>query len=625
MSYSLPGQRCALRSRLGLTTVLTLSLWNFVAVCFAQQAPATPFIHRITAATEKLEMVANSSRVLSLDQKIPRAQVNNREIVELTPLSPNEIQVFAKKPGVTQINLWNEQSQIHTIDVMVLGDARELAMLLESEFPAASIRVKPLAQSVVLSGFVDRQDHVSQIIRIAEDYYPKVISHITVGGVQQVSLKVKFMEVSRTNLLNFGFDFAYINNGSFVSSGVSGLLDTLAATQGSITTLGTPTAGEAAFRIAGNNSSFNAFMEALRQNNLMKICAEPTLVAVSGRPAQFQVGGEFPVLVPQSLGTVSVDFKPYGTMLDFVAIVLGNGNVRLEVRPEISEIDPATSVSIGGTTIPGLKTRRADTAAELRPGETLAIAGLLYVREEVETRGLPFLGDLPYFGMPFRRVHRVKNEIELVILITPQWVSAVPCEEMPPCGPGSHTELPSDCDLIFRGQVEVPSRGPCGPGTNCGPDGCGPGAGPAMGPGVEGPGPTTAPEEIGAGQTSFYGNRANYNRTAARTGTFDPRTGIAIPSDPMVSTRPGSEHRAASTAPRTANRLGTRQAYTTGGGSAAPAGRFAMNAAPSARPSGRETSVNVLGSGGTAAPYNPNIPQGSQGNLPTLPASNNPG
>ena len=99
------------------------------------------------------------------------------------------MQVFAKKPGVTQINLWNEQNEIHTIDVMVFGDARELAMLIRTEFPHATIRVKPLAQSVVLSGFVDRQDHVSQIIRMAEDYYPKVISHITVGGVQQISLE----------------------------------------------------------------------------------------------------------------------------------------------------------------------------------------------------------------------------------------------------------------------------------------------------------------------------------------------------------------------------------------------------------------------------------------------------
>ena len=256
--------------------------------------------------------------------------MNNREIVELTPLSPNEIQVFAKKPGVTQINLWNEQNQIHTLDVMVFGDARELAMLIRSEFPHASIRVKPLAQSVVLSGFVDRQDHVSQIIRMAEDYYPKVISHITVGGVQQISLNVKVYEVSRTKLRTLGMDWSTSSGADFLVSSVSGLIDAASASAG--TAVGT--GGDAVrFGVIGDDTTFFGFIEALRRYDLMKVLAEPTLVTVSGRPAFFNSGGEFPIIIPQSLGTSSIEFKKFGTQIDFVPIVLGNGNIRLEVRP----------------------------------------------------------------------------------------------------------------------------------------------------------------------------------------------------------------------------------------------------------------------------------------------------
>jgi pilus assembly protein CpaC len=130
MATLLVGRRTA--RRLGLFLAASTLVLGSQLLARAQQLESPPIVHHIQAATERLEMTANSSRMLTLDQKIPRAQVNNREIVELTPLSPNEIQVFAKKPGVTQINLWNEQNQIHTLDVMVFGDARELAMLIRS-------------------------------------------------------------------------------------------------------------------------------------------------------------------------------------------------------------------------------------------------------------------------------------------------------------------------------------------------------------------------------------------------------------------------------------------------------------------------------------------------------------
>jgi pilus assembly protein CpaC len=163
-----------------------------------------------------------------------------------------------------------------------------------------------------------------------------------------------------------GTDFAALgSNGGFFATGVSGLLTDTSTNVGSIQSL-TDTAGNAArFGIVHNNNAFFGYIDWLQENRIAKILAEPNIVAVSGRPAQFNVGGEIPIVVPQSLGTASIEFKPFGTQIDFLPIVLGNGNIRLEVRPRISEIDDSRSVVIQNFTIPSLTVRQVDTAVEM--------------------------------------------------------------------------------------------------------------------------------------------------------------------------------------------------------------------------------------------------------------------
>jgi pilus assembly protein CpaC len=420
-------------------------------------------------------MIVNTSRILTLDQKIPTAQVSNREVLDLTALSATQIQVFAKKTGVTQINLWNERNEIRTVDVVVYGDARELKMVLEAQFPRASLTVTPLANSVIVGGWVDRPDQVSRIIRIAEDYHPNIINNITVGGVQQVMLDVKVIEVSRTKLRTLGVDWAAYTNGDFAISSVSGLIS--AFTQGTRDVTVAASAETFTFGVVDGNSAFFGVIEAMAQNNVAKILADPKLVTVSGRPARFLQGGEFPVLVPQSLGTVSVEYRPYGTELDFVPIVMGNGVIRLELRPRVSEPDPALSVTINGTTVPALTIREVDTGVEMRAGQTLAIAGLVQTRSQVENRGWPWLKDVPYVGVLFSRKTSRENEVETLIMVTPHLVAAMDCHEVPPCGPGQRTTVPTDKELYWKQYVEVPK---C-----CPPEGApvDPGVGPVYGPG----------------------------------------------------------------------------------------------------------------------------------------------
>lgn len=436
------------------TRILQTVLAACLVIPAAAQTPLQdPIKFHVQGPSQRLEMVANSSRILSLDKEVPRALVNNTAIVKVVPISPNQIQVSALKPGVTQINLWDEDGNVHSVDVLIFGDSRELEMLLQTQFPTSSIKVRQLASSVLLTGTVDRPDIVSRIVSMAEDYYPKVINNITVGGVQQVMLHVQVMEVSRTKLRSLGFDWAQFGQSGFVVQDVSGLIGTFSNASQSVTGTGGATVN---FGVFSGGDAFFGLLEALRENNLVKVLAEPTVVTVSGRPASFLSGGEFPILVPQSLGTVSIEYKQFGTRVDFVPIVLGNGRIRLEVRPQVSEIDNARGVTVNGERIPGLRTRWVDTAVEMRSGQTLALAGLIQTRVESQNRGLPFLADLPWAGAAFRRVQEQMNEIELLVMVRPELVDALEPHEVPPCGPGETMTSPNDIDFHWRGYLEVP-------------------------------------------------------------------------------------------------------------------------------------------------------------------------
>lgn len=423
--------------------------------------------YKIRAGSQRVTMNANSSKILTLDNaQIPRALVQNPDLVNAIAISPNQIQISGLKPGVTQLNLWDDSGELYSLDIVVYGDSRELELLLETEFPNASLRVRPLASSVVVSGWVDNPDEISRIVRMAEDYYPKVINNIRVGDNQQVMLHVQVMEVSRTKLRQLGVDWASFGADNFIATSVSGLIGE--TTSNAAQVLGTG-ASSLTFGLADGSSSFFGVVDALRQNDVVKVLAEPVLTTVSGRPAAFSAGGEFPVLIPQGLGAVGIEYKTFGTRVDFVPIVLGNGNIRLEVRPQVSEIDNARGVEIDGFKVPALVNRWVDTAVEMRAGQTLALAGLIQDRVESQNRGLPFLADLPYAGALFRRVVQTTNEVELLVMVRPEFVDAMDPHQVPMFGPGEQTTSPNDRELYMKGYLEVPACCPDGSCRKCRP------------------------------------------------------------------------------------------------------------------------------------------------------------
>src|SRR5262245_1290634 len=452
------------KARLALVAAGICALvWSAPAASWAQPA-AAGVKFQVKGPAERLEMTVNTSRVVEFPFDVPRMLVNNPDLVRVVPISPRSIQLSALRGGVTQLNVWDVDGNVTTVDIIILGDVGELDLTLKSLFPEASLRLRPLNSSLYVSGFVPKPDMVQSIIRVAQDYFPNIINDMTVGGVHKILLHVKVMEVSRTKLRTVGFDWDLISSGGFVTQSVSQLVP-------GIFPINADAFPTVRFGISSGDQ-FRGFLQALRQYDLAKLLSEPTLTTLDGRPASFNVGGQIPIPVQQALGVTTIQWRQFGTRIDFVPIVLGNGTLRLEVRPDISQVDSSLRDSVTGTV--GFRSRRADTAVEMKAGQTLAIAGLIESRVESTNRGIPILADLPWFGAPFRRVQERNNEIETLIFVTPEFCEAMDPNEVPACGPGQLTTSPTDCELYFRGYTEVPKN--CH-GGNCPPGMMGPGPG----------------------------------------------------------------------------------------------------------------------------------------------------
>jgi pilus assembly protein CpaC len=292
-----------------------------------------------------------------------------------------------------------------------------------------------------------------------------IINLIHVPGPQQVLLKVQVAELNRTALRNLSVSMLFQNDGFAIGSGVGPrLLNRTTAGGGAAATdallgLINPLTGGTTSTLFGvfDQGGANVFVDALRRNQVLKILAEPNLVAMNGQEANFLSGGEFPVPVPQpsstGVGLVTIQFKPFGVGLKFVPYILDDGKVRLSVAPEVSSIDFNTGIVIQGTSVPGINTRRTSTTVELQEGQTLAISGILQVTIDGTTARIPGLGDLPYIGALFSNNSSETVEKELVVLVTPYLVKAMEPEQVPEL-PGADVLSPDDCEFYLQGRIE---------------------------------------------------------------------------------------------------------------------------------------------------------------------------
>ena len=304
----------------------------------------------------------------------------------------------------------------------------------------------------------------------------QVINLIRVPTSQQVLLKVRVAELNRTAFRQIGADFLASVPGaqSLFGSQIAGS----SYSQGAIgaTTFARRVAGvvtdadvrDLAIGAQGTlygtfgQGAFNTVIDALRRNNLLKILAEPNLIALNGHQANFLAGGQFPVPVLQGgsggtggNGGISVQYKDYGVRLAFLPTIRDNEVIRLTVDPEVSTVDFTTGTTLvpGGSPTPGLNTRSSHTTVELKPGETLAIAGLMQLTLDGQTQRLPGLGDLPYIGAFFSNTTSSRMEKELVVTVTPYLVEPMAPGQVPP-GPGDEVVGPNDLEFFLLQRIE---------------------------------------------------------------------------------------------------------------------------------------------------------------------------
>lgn len=444
-----------------------------VAPLLSQDA-SNDVIFQPSSLRSDLSLIEGEGRRVQLPDRIKSVEGYDENLLKvmIVPGVANQVRVTATAPGVTKLQLKDEFDRFYSIDVTIAGDTRQLESLIKKAFPEANVEAVKVKDAVLLTGWVNQQDQLTPIVSIAEQFFPKVLNYLKVGGVQQVMLRVKIMEVQRSKIRKFGFNFLHLDNHGYVHS-LPGTLAPLAGSSSSsplsLPFGGNPAAGVATsgfngsaltFGLTASQFVFNGFLEALKEERLLKILAEPNLVTVNGRQANFLSGGEFPIPVPQSLGTVTIQWREFGVKLAFVPYVLGAGRLRLDVAPEISDQDPGTGITLNGTTVNGLSTRKVETQVEMNFGQTLLIAGLINNRTRGGTHKIPFLGELPWIGAAFRRVTEDVAETELLVMVTPELVSALDPEQVSPHFPGSTTTNPTDKELFGLGLLEVPNYGP---------------------------------------------------------------------------------------------------------------------------------------------------------------------
>jgi pilus assembly protein CpaC len=436
---------------------------------YSQQAPVSQWnltnsdvsVQETPGGRQSIQMVVSTSREITADRAFKQVRIQNPNVITALPLTGgNRLQISAVTTGVTQVDLVGADDSVYSIEVMVLGDVRELEAILRQTFPGTHLTITPIQKGCIISGYVTSDDDVEHVVHIAEQYFPSVINKVTVTGVHTIQLETQVMEVSRTKLKELGIDWAFANGDDAIANTAGGLLNAAGSTFS-----GTGTQNFS-IGIAENGTQFFTSIKALRQNNLVKVLANPTLTAVDGRPASFNVGGEIPIVVPSGLGQVGIQYREYGTRVDYVAKIRGEGRVYLEVRPYVSEIDPTRSVTILGTSVPGLRSRFLETGVELQAGQTLALGGLLQMRTESINSGLPFFSDLPYLGALFRTTRELQNEIELLITVTPNFAGPMDAHEVPMGGPGTNSTTPTERELYWKGYIEVPAGANCLPGES---------------------------------------------------------------------------------------------------------------------------------------------------------------
>jgi pilus assembly protein CpaC len=417
----------------------------FGGVLHAQQ----PVLTTVSAAAvpepstpDTLRLLVGRSTLVDIGTPISRVSLTSAEIADALVTSPNQLLVHGKIPGSISMFVWSRGGEVRRFEVAVQRDLSRLSEQVHQLFPGDDIQVRGNGRSVVLSGTVGSKDIVDRAVNVAMGFVDKKEDVVTLLQVRdsrvsnQVLLKVRFAEVSRSAMTEFGMSF-------FTSpTGVKNTVGRVTTQQFPAPTFEdlqwtklnsdfgrepTSSSGKISFSdflnvfLLNQKYDLGVVIKAMQSRGLFQSLAEPNLVAESGQEASFLAGGEFPVPVVQggSNQSISVQFKEFGIRLNFTPTVNGD-RVHLKVRPEVSTLDYGNAVVLNGFRIPALSTRRAETQLELRTGQTFAVAGLMNNQVASTLQKVPGLGDIPILGELFKSRASQKDQTELVVMITPE-------------------------------------------------------------------------------------------------------------------------------------------------------------------------------------------------------------
>jgi pilus assembly protein CpaC len=454
-----------------------------------------PLIHidREVGAAHEMSLEAGQNRLLVLSQQIGRIAVADPDVADLKVITPNQVLLTAKSVGSTDLTLWNRENAPLVIALKVTRGLEALRRQLKELFPKEAISVSAAGDLVVLSGQVSDVRIPERLAEVARLHASKVANLVQVSGEQQVQLQVRFAEVGRTGIREIGANYFHkskdgtrvggmfsnrtfpgdflntITNPAIPGTGPRGLAGP--GYPPDVPNPGFPNAFSV-FLSQMDPFPFSVMLNLLAQNNLAKILAEPTLATMSGQEASFLAGGELPIPLASTFGTVSVEWKKFGIQLKFTPTVIQDA-IHLKMRAEVSDLDPATSITIGGTTIPGLVSRQSETTIRLGDGQSFVIAGLLSDRVRSQVAKVPLLGSIPILGTLFRSSSYQRDESELLVVVTARLARPVAPHELPPLPTDYEVNDPSDLAFFLAGSQGSPAEAvtPSAPDRTRGPTG----------------------------------------------------------------------------------------------------------------------------------------------------------
>jgi len=449
----------------------------------AQGGPAKPSLGaKVLEVSERLQrIVVPQSRSVTVETTVEviRADVVSSTIADVQVLSPKRVLITGQSYGLTNVVLLGPNNEQSVLEVSVELDLDRLNEAIGKIDPQSDAKAESFHSNIILTGSVSSAERANRIVELANLFVPggtgerqaaggRVQNHLEVTGEQQVLLRVLVAEVNRTAtrelsingyMIGENFRDAFVVNqlggvnpvniGGAGSSLVTRDIPFVTDENGLVLDRTTP------LSLGFPRVQMQLFLRALANNSLLKVLAEPNLVAISGETATFLAGGEFPVPVPQGFQTVTIEYREFGVRLNFTPQVRGHQRIRLRVAPEVSELDFTNAVQFEGFVIPALTTRASETTVELGNGETIAMAGLLSEQVRGLASRIPGVGDLPVIGSLFRSVNFQRSMTELVILVTPEIVAPMDAHQKIKV-PGQDLITPNDMQLYLLGLVEAP-------------------------------------------------------------------------------------------------------------------------------------------------------------------------